>query len=45
MYSKISSCDDAAITSGVGKASNSAGVIRLTRLSVHCADSITAIRS
>ena len=30
---------------GVGKASNSAGVVMLTRLSVHCAERITATSS
>ena len=40
--SNIASIDDLLIKSGLGNLANKAGVIILTRLSVHCADNITA---
>jgi sulfatase modifying factor 1 len=43
IYSNITSGVVSAITSGVGKSLKSGGVIKLTLLSVHCADKITAI--
>ena len=42
MYEKIVSEFDSAITSAVGKSLNNFGVTWLIRLSVHCADNITA---
>ena len=33
------------MSNGVGKASNRAGVVMFTRLSVHCAERITATSS
>ena len=43
IYSRICSTPAAAIVAASGKAANSAGVTALIRLSVHCADSITAV--
>src|SRR5690554_1466939 len=42
MYSYTASGVETAIISGTGNASNRAGVIMFTRLSVHCAERITA---
>jgi hypothetical protein len=43
MNARISATGSAAIAAGVGARSNSAGVTRLTRASVVCADNNTAI--